>query len=621
MNFQADIYQGNWVFPAVLAQITSDGVMRQQRIASVTISPTRYQPSGQQLIIYESLRVTIKFIGTTVTSEGSFPEESAEIEKYLRANLVNYEQSQQWRVPDFQLLDKPELSHEISALPWTPPAPGWRVKVRTDGLYKLSFSELQTAGLPVTTLDPRTFQMFFAGQEIAIKVIGESDGNFGVDDHILFYGEGIDSKYTRDNVYWLTYGQTNGLRMALKRGVPGTAASPEFHLTKSHWELNNTYYSNFPGSDDMEHFLWGFAYSNGTSIIDWTYNFSLPALYPETATVKIALFGATTFVVNPDHHISLFINETNLGETVWDGQTWKLVEVIVPQGILQTGTNTIRVSILLDTGTTYDAVYIDWFELDYPNTFSAQNGVSAFTYTEPGTWKYLLTDFTTDQVSLFDVSDPASVVEITGASIFPAGSGYSLEFEDEVIDPTDYLAVEPTAYKTVQVIEADNPSDLQSAANGADHITITHPDFSTAAITLKNHRITQGLRAVVVDVQDIYDEFNYGVIAPTAIHDFLLYAYSHWEAPAPAYVVLLGDGHYDPKDYLNYHRTSYIPPYLANVDPWIGETAADNRYVTLVGADIIPDMMQGRLSVNSLAEANAFVNKIIAYETTPVPGD
>ena len=66
---------------------------------------------------------------------------------------------------------------------------------------------------------------------------------------------------------------------------------------------------------------------------------------------------------------------------------------------------------------------------------------------------------------------------------------------------------------------------------------------------------------------------------------------------------------------------SYIPPYLAPVDPWIGETAADNRYVTLVGADTLPDMMLGRLSVNSAAEASAFVNKIVAYEQNPVPGD
>ena len=106
-----------------------------------------------------------------------------------------------------------------------------------------------------------------------------------------------------------------------------------------------------------------------------------------------------------------------------------------------------------------------------------------------------------------------------------------------------------------------------------------------------------------------------------AIHDFLAYAYANWVSPAPTYVVLMGDGNYDPKNYLGYGRASQIPPYLLDVDPWIGETAADNRYVTVAGSDTMPDMMLGRLSVNTAAEANVMVSKIMAYETTPLAGD
>jgi len=615
------IYQGDAFYPAALAEISSVGIMRQQRITSIMISPVQYQPATNQLTVYESLLITVKYTGSFETVEQTLPEESPEIEQYLQANLVNYEEARKLRVPEVRLQNSIDSMQQISVLPWTPPAPGWRVKVRTTGFYKLSYTELQTAGLPVASLDPRTFQMFAGGQEIAIKVVGESDGNFGIGDYILFYGEGIDSKYTLDNVYWLTHGKTYGLRITPQSGIPGTAATPAFHTTISHWELDKTYYTNFPGSDDMDHFLWGFAYAGTTSTVDWTYGFTLPAIYPGSATLKITLFGDTAMAVNPDHHINVFINNVNLGSAVWDGKTWKLLEVNVPQGVLQTGTNTIRVTGVLDTGAAYDFVYIDWFDLTYSNSFTAQNNSLPFTYASSGTWKYQVNGFSTNQVSIFDVSDPNVVTEFTGASIFPSGSSYALQFEDTITEATDYLAVETSAYKTVQAIEADTPSDLKSSSNSADHITITHGAFAAAALTLKDHRTAQGLRAVVADMQDIYDEFNYGIVSPTAIRNFLLYAYSNWQAPAPTYVVLLGDGHYDPKDNLGYHRTSYIPPYLANVDPWIGETGADNRYVTLVGADLIPDMMLGRISVNSLVEANAFVNKIIAYETTPLSGD
>ncbi len=124
----------------------------------------------------------------------------------------------------------------------------------------------------------------------------------------------------------------------------------------------------------------------------------------------------------------------------------------------------------------------------------------------------------------------------------------------------------------------------------------------------------------MVDVQDIYDEFGYGIVGNQPIHDFLAYSYASWVSPAPSFVVLVGDGHYNPKGYnpgvYGSWRENYIPPYLAMADPMLGETAADNRYVTIVGEDTLPDMMLGRLAVNSQAEAAAFINKIISYEST-----
>ena len=66
---------------------------------------------------------------------------------------------------------------------------------------------------------------------------------------------------------------------------------------------------------------------------------------------------------------------------------------------------------------------------------------------------------------------------------------------------------------------------------------------------------------------------------------------------------------------------NYIPPFLGEFDPWIGETAADNRYVTVSGGDTLPDMYIGRLPVNSAAETTAMVTKIMAYEQDPLQGD
>ena len=63
--------------------------------------------------------------------------------------------------------------------------------------------------------------MFNAGQEVAIRVIGEEDGKLDAGDLVLFFGQGVDTRYTDTNVYWLTYGGTAGLRMGARASVAG----------------------------------------------------------------------------------------------------------------------------------------------------------------------------------------------------------------------------------------------------------------------------------------------------------------------------------------------------------------------------------------------------------------
>ncbi len=126
---------------------------------------------------------------------------------------------------------------------------------------------------------------------------------------------------------------------------------------------------------------------------------------------------------------------------------------------------------------------------------------------------------------------------------------------------------------------------------------------------------------VTVDVEAIYDAFGPGRLDPAAIQTFLQQAYTTWPAPAPTYVLLVGDGTYDFKNHSGYNAQNFIPPYMAHVDPWWGETAADNQYVSWEEENALPEMLIGRLAVNSPAEAATVVDKIIRYEAQPSPGD
>jgi hypothetical protein len=237
-------------------------------------------------------------------------------------------------------------------------------------------------------------------------------------------------------------------------------------------------------------------------------------------------------------------------------------------------------------------------------------------------------NLSSDDVEVYDVSDMVAVHYFTATTVFSnttvmdSGS-YTVTFGTVMGDSGRCLALTPAARLDPAGFEDASPlrsvytpDDLlatEEGTPGADYIIISHGDFWSWAEVLAGHRVWDH-RVALVDVQRIYDQFNGGLMSAEAIHDFLTYAYYNWEAPPPEFVVLLGDGPSDMRNYKGSSAPTYIPPYLALVDLDLGETAADNRYVTIAGDDVMPDMHLGRLPANSPEEAQAMIQKIIAYE-------
>ncbi len=614
----ASVYGGG-EYPGSLAVVMNDGMVRQQRVLGVVVYPVQYNAQRQELTVYETLEVEVRFSGGGF--EGGEAEDSAAYESVLEGELLNYEGAQGWRAVPLEAEGRMSpLGLTGAGVPWAPPEPGWRVKVRNDGFYRLSYAELVTAGLPVSSLDPRTIKMYNLGKELAIRVVGEGDGEFNSTDYIVFYGEGLDSKYTWDNIYWLTYGGDNGRRMGARDGSPGAGSTPGWHVSSLHIEENTYYFSNAPGSDDLERYFGAFLFP--PTIPSWTKTFTLDAPANAAGQMTISMIGYLANAINPDHHVRVTLNGEQIGDVYWDGITWSNLSMPLRAGLLRAGENTLVVTAVNDTGVGSDMLYIDAVDVEYANTFTAVGDELWFKNGAAGVYRYRLNGFTTGQVEVYDVTDAENVEQISNLAV--SGSNpYMVEFSDVAGGAGQYLAKAAGSYKAVQGIETvDTASNLRGVGNGADHIIITPRAFWEQAETLRAYRAGQGLRAVKVDLQDVYDEFNYGIASAEAIRDFLEYTYNAWVKPSPSYVVLMGDGHFDAKNYQNLGKVNYIPPYLAFVDPWLGETAADNRYVTfkdgMGNRDAMPDMMLGRMAVNSAAEAAAMVNNTIAYEANPV---
>jgi hypothetical protein len=156
----------------------------------------------------------------------------------------------------------------------------------------------------------------------------------------------------------------------------------------------------------------------------------------------------------------------------------------------------------------------------------------------------------------------------------------------------------------------DKASTWRTKSNAADLVIITHDSVKESFKQLQALRQSQGLKVALVDVEDIYDEFNFGNKSPQAIKDFLAYAKTNWKT-APRYVLLAGSASYDPKNYNGLGAYDLVPTKL--IDTSFSETASDDWFADF-NLDGIPEMSVGRLPTPSSEEAATTVTKLLVYE-------
>jgi hypothetical protein len=600
------IYTKDAFFPAVQATVKSAGLLRDQPVASLQIYPAQVNPVSGDLHVTRRLVVRIGWTDD-IAAAGDLRPDSLNFENLLRDTLLNYQQ-----VPQPRPLAPPP-AHEIDV---ADAAPALKIGVDKNGVYRLTHADLTGAGFNLAGLDPRNLRLQNRGTDIPIIMEGEADGVFDPADTVLFYGRALTSVYTSENIYWLTSDGPPGPRMASRSGAPGGSAPIAAEFPKSlHAELDSFYWQTMPDGAGQDHWFWGDRL-NAPQTRTYYLGLSHISTTASTATLRVALKGYT----NTQHHTRLWLNGTPVATQTWAGQSMLEQTAVVPHSSLIDGYNAVTIEALTTTTAAVDQLLVNWIEIDYHDSYTASSNNLLFSPPAAGTYQFTVTNFNTPDISVFDISNLDTPIRITNTSITAAGTGYQVQFDDSVPAQTSYQALTPDRFKTPSSLTLDQPSAWRSTAIGADYIIITHRDFLTATAHLAAHRQAQGLRVVTVDVQDIYDEFSHGIFGPQAIRDFLSYAYFNWQSPAPSFALLVGDAYQDYKDNLNTGTANYVPTQLVLTD-LLGETPSDNWFVQVNGADVLPDMFIGRLSVQSAAQAQTVINKIIQYDAVPSEAD
>ena len=264
-------------------------------------------------------------------------------------------------------------------------------------------------------------------------------------------------------------------------------------------------------------------------------------------------------------------------------------------------------------GITIEGLWLDAFALDYIRTTGLVGQQALVSGDGAGGNRYTIGLTSLSGLLIYDVTNPdqprqlVDMVTANNTVQFGDPSGSDSAHSYSLSNTSGLLA--PVRVRMTTLLQS---------ATGADEIILVPQAFISGLNNLISLRRSQGLSVVIQDVQGIYDWYD-GRPTADAIRAYLASIYTTW-SPRPAYVLLVGDGTTDPKHYLSTSSETYIPPYLADVDPVAGETAADNRYATVDGGDDLPDFLLGRLPVNSPEELLAVVQKLVQYDQNQDPG-
>ncbi|MBI5194233.1 MAG: hypothetical protein HZA08_12455 [Nitrospirae bacterium] len=507
-----------------------------------------------------------------------------------------------------------------------------KIKIKEDGLYKLTFSDLNTASVDLSGVTTASLKMTNKGEEIAIDVVDANiNGIFDEGDTVEFYGKAIsrddkEFRYTETNIYWLSSKEgEEGLRKRM-REIKSNASSiqgvPSFlkvlHSEEATWYEQKNYPEISSTSDKREHWFWGEVFytpgvaGSETGLYQRDYKFNTRGIdKSQPVQLKIRLQS-----VNGSHHISGYLNGTDnkLIDKIWASDNGPYeIEAEVPSSYFINGFNTLRLESVGDTESgVHELFYLDWFEVTYYHLYQAESGRLEFS----GKGIIDVSNFTSDSISIYDLSDYINIKKVLPISIEETQKGfYKTVFSTVAWEEGKFIVVTDKVKKTPAGIESYTQAGIR--LKDGDYIIITHEDFYDAVKPLADYRSKQGYKVTTVKIKDIYDEFSAGIETPYALKDFLTFAYQNW-SPRPSYVLLVGDATIDYKDFSGYGKDygvrSYVPAYLYNYYG-LGEVPSDNWFADVNG-NVLPEMNIGRIPAKSAADVTAVINKIIAHETS-----
>ena len=274
------------------------------------------------------------------------------------------------------------------------------------------------------------------------------------------------------------------------------------------------------------------------------------------------------------------------------------------------------------------AGYIDWFELIVKRSLSMSGDAMTFRNTASvgaGNVSNFQLNNANGSTRVWDVTDISNIGEMQGSL-----NGQQFSFVTGTGTLKEFMAFNSGgAFANPEFIGRTENQNLH-ALGQPDMLIVTYDDFLSAAEDLASfHRTYDGISVDVVKVSQIFNEFGSGKPDISSIRDFVKMFYDRAAgdtALMPRYLLLFGDGTYDPKNRIT-DNNNLIPTFQSAESDGPTETYTSDDFLGLLdpaeggeitGGGQLLDIGIGRLPVGTETEAWEVVNKIKNYKR-PVP--
>ena len=523
--------------------------------------------------------------------------------------------------------------------------PYFKVSVSKDAIYRLTYTDLLSANFPVNSIDPRLIKLYHRGVEQAIFVEGETDAVFNTGDYIEFFGQKNDGTldrklykpaslqphsyfnlYSDTTAYFLTFSfiPPGGKRMASFSEVNVTSIPKEASHSEQRLQLLTNDYSGGNTQNSVSqntYFDQGEGWT-GTGIqqsqsidyvVDLISNSVSASGLPQ---LEILLTGRDNI-----SHVGQILVGQNLGSlrvindfTFFGFETPIVSAPLSWSDIGADGKMTVRVTASA-AATNRFQVSTSYIKISFPQNYNAAGLAEKVFRTSPNPTNksYIEINNPAPGFKIWDVTDPDNVLTIGTKVINSSLSAVipNTSSSRKLFTTSSYLTplIKSLSFRQIN-------------ATVPNFIIITNKALTKPALGYSNavqayaayRASVQGGKydTLVVTVDQLFDQFNYGETSSLAIYEFMRYLVANGN---PKYLFIIGKGR-DIYSYSTYQRKSFLTGEFRDLVPSAGLPASDAAFTAgLGGTTFDPKVPTGRLPASTPAQVAAYLNKIKETES------